>query len=105
VTSLEAVYDGTPLMRQIFVYGNTERPSLLAVVVPTLAAALGEFGNSPSLKSGTAPDAADRPIVQTLALAARALLDAAGADADTRSSSNTRDLRENAAYRLDVRIP
>ena len=33
--NLEAVYAGAPLVRQIFVYGNSERSSLLAVVVPT----------------------------------------------------------------------
>jgi fatty acid CoA ligase FadD9 len=35
LANLEAVYAGAPLVRQIFVYGNSERSSLLAVVVPT----------------------------------------------------------------------
>src|SRR5262249_44894945 len=50
VTHLEAVYAGAPLVRQIFVYGNSERPSLLAVVVPT-PEALAEYGNSTALKA------------------------------------------------------
>jgi len=44
VANLEATYTLAPLLRQIFVYGNGERPSLLAVIVPTLEA-LGEFGD------------------------------------------------------------
>jgi fatty acid CoA ligase FadD9 len=43
-SNLEAVYSAAPLVRQIFVYGNSERSSLLAVIVPTLEA-LGEFGD------------------------------------------------------------
>ncbi|MHC9294480.1 carboxylic acid reductase [Mycobacterium sp. LTG2003] len=35
IAHLEAVYAGAALVRQIFVYGNSERASLLAVVVPT----------------------------------------------------------------------
>ena len=35
VANLEAIFAGAPLIRQIFVYGNSERPALLAVVVPT----------------------------------------------------------------------
>jgi fatty acid CoA ligase FadD9 len=35
VANLEAVYAGASLVRQIFVYGNSERSSLLAVIVPT----------------------------------------------------------------------
>ncbi|WP_184445688.1 carboxylic acid reductase [Mycobacterium sp. AZCC_0083] len=35
VANLEAVYAGAPLVRQIFVYGNSGRSSLLAVIVPT----------------------------------------------------------------------
>jgi fatty acid CoA ligase FadD9 len=35
VAHLEAVYVGAPLVHQIFVYGNSERSYLLAVVVPT----------------------------------------------------------------------
>ena len=43
-TSLESVYSAAPPVRQIFVYGNSERPRLVAVVVPTLDA-LNEFGD------------------------------------------------------------
>lgn len=39
VARLEAVFASAPLIRQIFVYGNSERPYLLAVVVPTADAA------------------------------------------------------------------
>jgi fatty acid CoA ligase FadD9 len=35
VANLEAIYAGAPLVRQIFIYGNSERSSLLAVIVPT----------------------------------------------------------------------
>ena len=35
VSNLEAVLRRRPLVRQIFVYGNSERSSLLAVIVPT----------------------------------------------------------------------
>ena len=35
VAHLEAVFAGASLVRQVFVYGNSERPYLLAVVVPT----------------------------------------------------------------------
>jgi fatty acid CoA ligase FadD9 len=50
VTNLESIYAGAPLVRQIFVYGNSERPNLLAVIVPT-PAALAEYGNSAALKA------------------------------------------------------
>ncbi len=43
-TNLEAVYNAGRLVRQIFVYGSSERSKLLAVVVPTLDA-LHEFGD------------------------------------------------------------
>ncbi len=43
VANLEAVFAGAPSVRQIFVYGNSERPSLLAVIVPT-PDALERFG-------------------------------------------------------------
>ena len=36
VARLEAVFSSAALVRQIFVYGNSERPYLLAVVVPTI---------------------------------------------------------------------
>ncbi len=35
VSKLEAVFGGSPLVRQIYVYGNSARAYLLAVVVPT----------------------------------------------------------------------
>lgn len=35
VSRLEALYSTSPLIRQIFVYGNSERSFLLAVIVPT----------------------------------------------------------------------
>jgi fatty acid CoA ligase FadD9 len=35
ISRLETIFVGSPLVRQIFVYGNSERPYLLAVVVPT----------------------------------------------------------------------
>ena len=35
VARLEAVFSSAALIRQIFVYGNSERPYLLAVIVPT----------------------------------------------------------------------
>ncbi|KOX07666.1 oxidoreductase [Streptomyces sp. NRRL B-3648] len=47
---LEAVFAASPLVRQIFVYGNSERSYLLAVVVPTVEA-LGAFdGDEPALR-------------------------------------------------------
>ncbi|MEU8761299.1 carboxylic acid reductase [Streptomyces sp. NPDC048659] len=47
---LEAVFAAGPLVRQIFVYGNSERSYLLAVVVPT-PEALAEFGpDAPELR-------------------------------------------------------
>ena len=44
VARLEAVFASAALVRQIFVYGNSERPYLLAVVVPT-ADALERFAD------------------------------------------------------------
>jgi fatty acid CoA ligase FadD9 len=44
VANLEAVFSAAPLVRQIFVYGNSERSYLLAVIVPT-AEALSQFGD------------------------------------------------------------
>ncbi|MGW6421638.1 carboxylic acid reductase [Nocardia sp. NPDC055053] len=38
VARLEAVFSTSPLIRQIFVYGSSERAYLLAVIVPTTAA-------------------------------------------------------------------
>jgi fatty acid CoA ligase FadD9 len=44
VAKLEAIFAGAPLVRQIFVYGNSERANLLAVIVPT-PEALQRFGS------------------------------------------------------------
>ncbi|MFB1297261.1 carboxylic acid reductase [Mycobacterium sp. pW049] len=38
VSRLEAIFGDSPLIRQIYLYGNSARPYLLAVVVPTEAA-------------------------------------------------------------------
>ncbi|ALR13634.1 oxidoreductase [Mycobacteroides saopaulense] len=46
VSKLEAAYTSSPLVRQIFVYGNSERSFLLAVVVPT-PEALERYADSP----------------------------------------------------------
>ncbi|WP_069163411.1 carboxylic acid reductase [Nocardia altamirensis] len=48
VARLEAVYGKGPWIRQIFVYGNSERAFLLAVIVPT-AAALTTFDSGNTL--------------------------------------------------------
>ncbi len=51
VANLEAVFAAAPLVRQIFVYGNSERSFLLAVIVPT-PQALAKFGaDTAALKS------------------------------------------------------
>ncbi|MEE1769457.1 thioester reductase domain-containing protein [Streptomyces sp. JV185] len=50
VSRLETVFTGSPLIRQIYVYGNSERAYLLAVVVPAPSAAAGS-GEPDSLKS------------------------------------------------------
>jgi fatty acid CoA ligase FadD9 len=50
VANLESIYAGAPLVRQIFVYGNSERSSLLAVIVPT-PMAVAEYGNCRALKA------------------------------------------------------
>lgn len=47
VAQLEAIFASAPLVRQIFVYGNSERPYLLAVVVPTVDA-LDRFADDAS---------------------------------------------------------
>lgn len=46
MSKLEAAYTGSPLVRQIFVYGNSERSFLLAVVVPT-PEVLERYADSP----------------------------------------------------------
>ncbi len=42
VSRLEAVFGDSPLVHQIYLYGNSARPYLLAVVVPTEAALAGD---------------------------------------------------------------
>ncbi|WP_225323412.1 carboxylic acid reductase [Mycobacterium marseillense] len=54
VARLEAVFASAPLVRQIFVYGNSERPYLLAVVVPTADAAERFTGDPDGLKAALA---------------------------------------------------
>ncbi|MGW5919452.1 carboxylic acid reductase [Nocardia fluminea] len=44
VSRLEAIFAGADLVRQIYVYGSSERSYLLAVVVPTEAALAGPAG-------------------------------------------------------------
>ncbi|GBG37831.1 carboxylic acid reductase [Mycobacterium montefiorense] len=51
VARLEAVFSSAALVRQIFVYGNSERPYLLAVVVPTAGAEERFAGDPDSLKA------------------------------------------------------
>ena len=46
IAQLEATYGGASWVRQIFVYGNSERAHLLAVIVPTLEA-LDRFAGDP----------------------------------------------------------
>lgn len=54
VARLEAVFSAAALVRQVFVYGNSERPYLLAVIVPT-ADALERFaGDADGLKAALA---------------------------------------------------
>src|SRR5271170_3540504 len=64
VANLEAVFSAAPLVRQVFVYGNSERSYLLAVIVPT-AEALSQFGDD-----GAALKAALRESLQQTATAA-----------------------------------
>jgi fatty acid CoA ligase FadD9 len=51
VSKLEAVYTNSPLVRQIYVYGNSTRSYLLAVIVPTHDALPRAGGGADSLKS------------------------------------------------------
>jgi fatty acid CoA ligase FadD9 len=51
IAHLETVFAGAPLVRQIFVYGNSERANLLAVVVPTPYALDTYAGDTARLKS------------------------------------------------------
>jgi fatty acid CoA ligase FadD9 len=50
VARLEAVFTSAALVRQIFIYGNSERPYLLAVVVPTADALERYAGDDTGLK-------------------------------------------------------
>ncbi|KRQ20423.1 oxidoreductase [Mycobacteroides sp. H001] len=51
IANLEAVFAGAALVRQIFVYGNSERSSLLAVIVPTDDALTRFAGDGDGLRS------------------------------------------------------
>ncbi len=51
VAKLEAIFAGAALVRQIFVYGNSERANLLAVIVPTLEALQRFGGDTGALKA------------------------------------------------------
>lgn len=51
VAHLEAVFAGAALVRQVFVYGNSERPYLLAVIVPTVDALQKFAGDDAGLKA------------------------------------------------------
>lgn len=63
VSKLEAAYNTAPLVHQIYIYGNSARPYLLAVVVPTdssatkaeIAAALKEAARAADLQSYELP--------------------------------------------------
>ncbi|WP_028477999.1 carboxylic acid reductase [Nocardia sp. CNY236] len=57
ISNLEAIYATSPLVRQIFVYGSSERAYLLAVVVPTadaVARADSDTGKLAELKTALA---------------------------------------------------
>ncbi|BBY17751.1 carboxylic acid reductase [Mycolicibacterium litorale] len=51
VSKLEAVYGGHPSIRQIFVYGNSARSYVLAVIVPTDDALVSVGGDVDAVKS------------------------------------------------------
>ncbi len=51
VARLEAIFSSAALIRQIFVYGNSERPYLMAVVVPTVEAAQRFADDADGLKA------------------------------------------------------
>jgi fatty acid CoA ligase FadD9 len=63
VSRLETIFSSAPLIQQIFVYGNSERASLLAVVVPT-ADAQRTYADD--------PDALKAALVRTLQTSAAA---------------------------------
>jgi fatty acid CoA ligase FadD9 len=50
VAKLEAVFGNSPLVHQIYIYGNSARPYLLAVIVPTEDALSRNGGDIESLK-------------------------------------------------------
>jgi fatty acid CoA ligase FadD9 len=50
VSKLEAAYGGHPSIRQIFVYGNSARSYVLAVIVPTADALAGVGGDTAAVK-------------------------------------------------------
>jgi fatty acid CoA ligase FadD9 len=50
VSKLEAVFGDSPLVRQIYVYGNSARSDVLAVVVPTEDALNRSYGDIEALK-------------------------------------------------------
>ncbi len=54
VSKLEAAFGNSPLVRQIYVYGNSARPYLVAVVVPT-EEALSRYGTQPNSSRRSAP--------------------------------------------------
>jgi fatty acid CoA ligase FadD9 len=70
--NLEAVFGAAPLVRQIFVYGNSARSYLLAVIVPT-AEALSQYGgdtggqerSDPGYDTGTLKAALRESLQQT----------------------------------------
>jgi fatty acid CoA ligase FadD9 len=51
VANLEAIFGGAAGVQQIFLYGNSERPALLAVVVPTVETSQDFAGDVKGLKS------------------------------------------------------
>lgn len=63
VSTLEAAFNTAPLVRQIYIYGNSARPYLLAVVVPTdsgatkaeIAASLKDAARAANLQSYELP--------------------------------------------------
>lgn len=57
---LEAIFGQDPLIEQIFVYGNSERPRLLAVIVPSASAHQQYDSTSPALKTALAESLRDR---------------------------------------------
>lgn len=54
VSKLEAVFANSPLVRQVYIYGNSARSYLLAVIVPTDAALSRVHGDAEALKPALA---------------------------------------------------